>query len=127
MTLPRFTGYSYTDLDATLIVFGWFGVQCVLYVLPVGGELVDGLPVKETGVTLKYRLNAFFVLTLNILGLLAAIVSGFNVTMVSDKLLQMATSGVLLVFLLSIILFIKGDSSNNAGNRLFSIQIDMNM
>jgi hypothetical protein len=45
-------------LDATLIVFGWFGVQCVLYVLPVGGELVDGLPVKETGVKLKYRLNA---------------------------------------------------------------------
>jgi hypothetical protein len=75
-----------TKIVSTLIVFGWFGVQCVLYVLPVGGELVDGLPVKETGVKLKYRLNAFFVLTLNILGLLAAIVSGFNVTMVSDKL-----------------------------------------
>jgi hypothetical protein len=64
--------------------------------------------------TTIYAISAYH---LNILGLLAAIVSGFNVTMVSDKLLQMATSGVLLVFLLSIILFIKGDSSNNSGNR----------
>jgi hypothetical protein len=96
-------------LDATLIVFGWFGVQCVLYVLPVGGELVDGLPVKETGVKLKYRLNAFFVLTLNILGLLAAIVSGFNVTMVQ-------------LSMQSVHITTKIVSSNPAHGEVYSIQ-----
>ena len=89
--------------------------------LPVGGELVDGLQIKDSRKRLKYRLNAFFVLTVNIIGFFIALLSGIRVTSVSDKLLQLTTSGVLLILLFSIVLYLRAGKSGKTGMSYFHI------
>ncbi|VDI50187.1 lamin-B receptor [Mytilus galloprovincialis] len=118
LTVPRFPNYinRYIDIKTFVILTGWFGLQCILYMLPVGGESVDGLQIKDSRKRLKYRLNAFFVLTVNIIGFFIALLSGIRVTSVSDKLLQLTTSGVLLIFLFSIVLNLRAGKSGKTGN-----------
>ncbi|XP_052076261.1 delta(14)-sterol reductase TM7SF2-like isoform X2 [Mytilus californianus] len=118
LAVPRFPSdiNSYFDIKTFFILTVWFVLQCILYILPVGGELVDGLQIKDSRIRLKYRLNAFFVLTINIIGFFIALLSGIQVTSVSDKLLQMTTSGVLLILVFSILLYIRAGISAKTGN-----------
>ncbi|KAK3612635.1 hypothetical protein CHS0354_042149 [Potamilus streckersoni] len=106
---PQFPTHieDYLDTEAALICLVWFIIQCPLYVLPIGGKTEKGLALKDSGQSLQYRLNALFVLMLNISGFVSAELLGFRVSKLSEKLLQLTTAGVILILFLSWMLYIK--------------------
>ena len=59
LQLPRFPIAlpSYVGLRTTVTVAAWVILQCALYALPVGGDLVDGTALRGSNKKLKYRLN----------------------------------------------------------------------
>ena len=46
-----------------MVLIGWFLVQCVLYVLPTGGQVSQGVELK-CGRRLDYRMNGMHDYTL---------------------------------------------------------------
>ncbi|XP_021341762.1 delta(14)-sterol reductase-like [Mizuhopecten yessoensis] len=109
LRLPEFPGHpgGWLDLRAAAIFLGWLGAQFVLYLLPFGGPIELGSPTKDTGRKLAYRLNGFFVFVLNMACLMVATYVGVPVTVLTQKALQMLTTGVLAFLLLSIALYVK--------------------
>ena len=68
LQVPEILTSTHTFLDATsaLMMTGWFTFQCILYVLPVGGPISQGVELKS-GRRLDYQLNGKFVMVICLL------------------------------------------------------------
>lgn len=106
---------SYLNFRVMVYLLIWYMFQCLLYLLPIGGSLVNGLPTNDTGKRLKYRLNALFVLVVNLAVFLLAWMCGLHVTAVYDQLLQYTTAGVITIIVTSVILLICGKNQSKSG------------
>lgn len=97
---------AYFDRDAALIVLGWVALQLVLAVLPVG-RMLDGQPLKS-GQKLKYRCNGFFAFVVSI-GLFLVLTLHFkvSVSLVYNKLFEMAVAAITFSLLLSVLLYLR--------------------
>ena len=54
---------QFLDWTSTKVLIGWFLVQCVLYMLPTGGQVSKGVELK-CGRRLDYRMNGMHEYTL---------------------------------------------------------------
>lgn len=122
LQLPATLNNSHQFLEGTsaLMMIGWFMIQCALYLLPIGGPVSQGAELK-CGRRLDYRLNALFVLVLNMSMFFVAHLADLGITQLSETLPVMLTSGVIISLFASVVFYIKGSfvkqwKLNPAGN-----------
>ncbi|XP_038643439.1 delta(14)-sterol reductase TM7SF2 [Scyliorhinus canicula] len=91
------------DLDAFLLVLGWFGLQAALGLLPVG-KVTQGMQLRD-GTRLAYRINGLhsFVATSLLLGL--GLLGGLRLSSVHDRCVQLAFASTVASFALSVFLY----------------------
>ncbi|XP_072345530.1 delta(14)-sterol reductase TM7SF2 [Scyliorhinus torazame] len=91
------------DLDACLLVLGWFGLQAVLGLLP-SGKVTQGMQLRD-GTRLSYRINGLhsFVATSLLLGL--GLLVGLRLSSVHDRCVQLAFASTVASFALSVFLY----------------------
>ncbi|XP_078058916.1 delta(14)-sterol reductase TM7SF2 [Mustelus asterias] len=117
------------DLDAFLLVLGWFGLQAVLYMLPLG-KVTQGLPLRD-GSTLSYRVNGLqaFVVTCLLLGL--GLLGGLRLSPLHDRCVQLAVAATVASFALSVFLYARSlcvpesvlAPGGNSGNPIYDFFI----
>lgn len=127
MELPRLpTKIAHlVDMEAGCIYLGWFTLQAILAILPLG-PVAEGQPLKN-GDRLKYRLNGFVALVLSVLAFGASAYFGLPVTVLHKKFFKIMTTAVVFSFVLSIYLYIKSRyvsksrlaSPGNTGNIVY--------
>ncbi|XP_045182043.2 delta(14)-sterol reductase TM7SF2-like [Mercenaria mercenaria] len=100
-----------TEVAAAVTI--WFLAQCILYIMSIGGKQEPGV-ILSSGERLMYNTNALFVLIVNILSMVAAILLGYDVRLISGSLVCMFEAAVLLCFMSSLYLYIKGSSLSHA-------------
>ncbi|KAL8588777.1 hypothetical protein ACOMHN_035273 [Nucella lapillus] len=93
------------DRETTVIFLGWFVVQALLAMLPLG-RVVQGQPLKAGG-RLKYRTNGFLALVLTMIALGTGIYFKVPVTVIYKKFFKMMSVGMVFSFMLSLCLYIK--------------------
>ncbi|XP_076314302.1 delta(14)-sterol reductase TM7SF2-like [Tachypleus tridentatus] len=105
--LPVFLKYG--SRDPALFYVGWILFQAVLTALPIG-KVVEGLPVRcENGFSkLKYRMNGFITLVVNLLMLTSMLYFKCPVSFVYKNLFQLMVISILFSIFMSVALYIKG-------------------
>ncbi|XP_062570420.1 delta(14)-sterol reductase LBR-like [Saccostrea cucullata] len=96
---------QWLNMTTSFWLLVWFMVQIFLYTAPVGRK-GHGPPLKG-GNKLEYRLNALFVLDMNLLGLIVAFFIGLPINTLIKNMLHMLTFGILACLLLSCILYFR--------------------
>lgn len=48
--------HTYLDRASVVMILGWFALQCILYILPLGGPISKGVELRY-GKRIEYRLN----------------------------------------------------------------------
>lgn len=114
------------SLPVSLLYICWLFGQCVIYMVPFGGEVVKGLPLAG-GHRLTYRLNGFFALLVNVVGFVLAIICGSTVSLVVDYSIELVTISVIVQIGISVILYMAGKPKqsyniNTACNRGSALQ-----
>ncbi|XP_041035859.1 delta(14)-sterol reductase TM7SF2 isoform X2 [Carcharodon carcharias] len=117
------------DLDMFLLVLGWFSLQAVLYMLPLG-KVTQGMPLRD-GSRLSYRINGLqaFAITTLLAGL--GIFVGLRLSSVHDRCVQLAVSAIVASFALSIFLYARSlcvpesalAPGGNSGNPIYDFFI----
>ena len=95
------------SLPVSLLYICWLFAQCVIYMVPFGGEEVKGLPLPG-GHRLTYRLNGFFALIVNVACFDMAILYGSTVSLVVDYSIELVTISVIVHIGISVILYMAG-------------------
>ncbi|XP_014785587.1 delta(14)-sterol reductase TM7SF2 isoform X1 [Octopus bimaculoides] len=119
--IPKNWKYYFDPYSASIVV-GWFLLQSVLAIIPVGRK-VTGQPLPSGG-RLTYRCNGFFALVVVLAMLGLALYLELPITFVYDKLFSIVITSAILAFILSIVFYIKSRyasptaiaASGNTGN-----------
>ncbi|XP_067831812.1 delta(14)-sterol reductase TM7SF2 isoform X1 [Heptranchias perlo] len=117
------------DLDAFLLVLGWFSLQAVLYMLPLG-KVTQGMPLQD-GTRLSYRINGLHAFAITSLLVGVGIFGGLRLSSVHDRCVQLAVSAMIVSFSLSAFLYARSlcvpesalAPGGNSGNPLYDFFI----
>jgi lamin-B receptor len=95
---------SYYNRDAVFIVLGWFFMQALLALVPIG-PIVHGQPLQG-GRRLEYNCNGFSAFVVSMTGLAVLMYKGVDVTICSRLFTQLSVAAAVLSLVMSIVLYL---------------------